>query len=359
MNLKGYKVKFIEWLIKERPHIVDLMKNTSHHGDNSLSPYHLEDSVWTHTCMVYNLAIKNYPDDKLVHIAAMLHDIGKCYCFTEEFIEDKTIRRFMGHEGRSLFESVGLLIDYNNDTGSLLSDKEITNILFAVGLHGRLYESKTFDHDSLGVVGFELRNLLLKLIECDISGRIVADNKDRKLGIPISDTNKILSLPERTLMVDSCDVVLLIGPPGSGKSSIAENLLKTGYDTVISRDDIVMSLAHQGSTYTEAFKSVDHKEVDRLLMIQYSKALKDNLKIVVDMTNMTKKSRRKFIIPAKQKGLTVGAIIKLTPSNKAIKNRAFNMDKHVPQSVIKSMMNKFTIPLGDEVDAIASVLWKN
>ena len=56
-------------------------------------------------------------------------------------------------------------------------------------------------------------------------------------------------------------VIILIGPPLSGKSTwIRENFPTT---EVISRDEIVMEV-YGSRNYTEAFKSVDQKEVDKV-----------------------------------------------------------------------------------------------
>ena len=57
-------------------------------------------------------------------------------------------------------------------------------------------------------------------------------------------------------------VIILIGPPLSGKTTwIRENFPTT---EVISRDEIVMEV-YGSRNYTEAFKSVDQKEVDKVL----------------------------------------------------------------------------------------------
>ena len=56
-------------------------------------------------------------------------------------------------------------------------------------------------------------------------------------------------------------VIILIGPPLSGKSTwIRENFPTT---EVISRDETVMEV-YGSRNYTEAFKSVDQKEVDKV-----------------------------------------------------------------------------------------------
>jgi len=60
-------------------------------------------------------------------------------------------------------------------------------------------------------------------------------------------------------------VLILVGPPLSGKTTEINTLLKQYPDTiVISRDKIVIDL-HSDDDYNVAFKSVSQKEVDKIL----------------------------------------------------------------------------------------------
>lgn len=83
-------------------------------------------------------------------------------------------------------------------------------------------------------------------------------------------------------------VILLIGPPLSGKTTwIRQNFPTTD---VISRDEIVMEV-HGSRNYTEAFDSVDQKEVDRLLNKRLLDFSSEKRNVIVDMTNMNVKRR--------------------------------------------------------------------
>jgi len=63
-------------------------------------------------------------------------------------------------------------------------------------------------------------------------------------------------------------VIILIGPPLSGKTTwVRENFPNT---LVVSRDEILMDV-YGSRNYTEAYRGVDNKEVDKVL----NKALVD------------------------------------------------------------------------------------
>ena len=61
---------YIQQFMQKYPHLVDLMKQTEHN-----SKYHEEGSVWTHTCMVYTLATSKYPNNTVLELTALLHNI--------------------------------------------------------------------------------------------------------------------------------------------------------------------------------------------------------------------------------------------------------------------------------------------
>ena len=91
---------YILTFMEKYPDLVSLMKATEHN-----SSFHAEGSVWTHTCMVYNYCRQTHPDNKILALTALLHDIGKCYVGFEE--NGKT--RFTGHEGYSTFLAISIL----------------------------------------------------------------------------------------------------------------------------------------------------------------------------------------------------------------------------------------------------------
>jgi predicted kinase len=154
------------------------------------------------------------------------------------------------------------------------------------------------------------------------------------------DENKIL--PEKTITV-------LTGLPRAGKSTYCKMLKNV---TIISRDDILMQYAKEGETYSEVWKRLqdtDQKDIDKELQSRFNKAVKSGDNIVIDMTNTSKKSRRKWLANAKgyfKKCIVFPTGIKTCDSRNA-------PDKNIPKDVLESMSKRFVVPLYDEFDYIS------
>ena len=89
------------------------------------------------------------------------------------------------------------------------------------------------------------------------------------------------------------ELIMLVGEPGSGKSTWTEAMpFKHNY-VVISMDNIIESMgAPEGLSYKDAFdkySSVAARKMKEELKI----AFKNNMNVVWDQTNLTVKSRRK------------------------------------------------------------------
>jgi len=79
-------------------------------------------------------------------------------------------------------------------------------------------------------------------------------------------------------------VIILSGPPMSGKSTwVKANFPDT---EVISRDEILMEV-YGSRNYSEAFKNVDQKKVDKTLKDRMTEYGKEGRNVLVDMTNLT------------------------------------------------------------------------
>ena len=108
-------------------------------------------------------------------------------------------------------------------------------------------------------------------------------DKDFNYNIDVDCWKQSLDLPTITFMV---------GIPYSGKTTYIEKY-KTN-ETVLSRDSIVQELMPNMS-YNDAFKSVDHRQVDTIFSARFNKAVRNKENIIIDMCNTSKKSRNKYI----------------------------------------------------------------
>jgi predicted kinase len=137
------------------------------------------------------------------------------------------------------------------------------------------------------------------------------------------------------------ELTLLVGPPLSGKDTfLKENFLGK---EIISRDDILMSLSGEND-YSKAFKTVDQKLVDKILRERINSAISQEKDVVINMTNLTKKGRRKFLQQFPESYLKVAVVFpKLEMETYFERNekRLREENKFIPTSVIKDMVERW------------------
>lgn len=138
-------------------------------------------------------------------------------------------------------------------------------------------------------------------------------------------------------------VIMLIGPPLSGK----DTYLKIGiYDhyTIISRDDILMDL-HNNNNYKEAFHQVDPKNVDKTLNDHIVNSVTQKKNVVINMTNLTKKSRNKHLskFPSEtyEKIAIVFPKLELVDYQQRNITRKEQQNKYIPTHVLESMISNW------------------
>ena len=143
-------------------------------------------------------------------------------------------------------------------------------------------------------------------------------------------------------------VYILVGLPLSGKST----WIRRNYPDalVISRDDLVLEV-YGSDNYSEAFKNVDHKEVDRQLDLRLKKANLDGVDVIVDMTNMVPK-RRKSTLRYFSDNYNKEAYVFpfLSDDEYKLRNDKRNSEenKYIPMGVLKSMKDSYVEPTLDE-----------
>ena len=136
-------------------------------------------------------------------------------------------------------------------------------------------------------------------------------------------------------------VIILVGPPLSGKTTWIRNNFPT--TDVISRDEIVMEV-YGSRNYTEAFKSVDQKEVDRVLDARLKQAnlLKKN--VIIDMTHMASKRRKQNLDYFSDDYYKLAVIFTILPEEeyeRRNKKRIEEENKDLPMHIVKSMISSY------------------
>lgn len=138
-------------------------------------------------------------------------------------------------------------------------------------------------------------------------------------------------------------VLLLIGPPLSGKSTWIRKNFDLDQVTIISRDDLVIEVWGENN-YDEAFKNVDQKKVNYLLDNRMKEAYERGDNVIVDMTNMTSK-RRKFTLSYfdddYQKVAVIFPILDWDEYWRRNEKRKREENKSIPDHVIKNMIASY------------------
>ncbi len=358
------------WLQTEFPELWQAMDDANHNFSiHDLNPYHLEGRVSTHTLMVAKIA-EIYNENEIIQWAALLHDLGKPLARIE--IPEKRRARFVNHEGISMF----LAIDILNKTDLSTDDK--IQVLKVIAGHSLLFDlliikdENTIDINDDVYKLFKGQKTFLDLVSritrCDTLGRF-AKGADARTHLGDSIVPAIQNILPKFIDQDSLDynekdkaLILLCGLPGSGKSSYV-NLLNDDY-FIISRDSILEAMATKmGITYNDVFALhlVDHKikeEIDINLNMMINDSKKSGKHIVIDMTNLSKKARRRWT-NRYDKSYKKECIVFLTGQADLIDrdNNRSKTGKTIGADVYLSMMKSFSLPMfSDGFDNIDYIL---
>jgi len=363
IKLEASTNEVIHWFQMEFPELVKSMKNADHHFDEkNLNPYHIESDVFVHTMMVCLQAQNLSPNNHHVRWAALLHDLGKPLARVVN--HEKKRVAFHGHSGISTFMAVDVL----NNTDLDLNDQLM--IVKIVALHDSLFNFMKPDgevKDEVKEIFKGRKTLLSNVVDhvlADSTGRFWKDDKSYA-NCP-NDTlfqnfQTLISQLDDTIKQVRKDVprlTLLCGPPCSGKSTYRDNYIISNPDTVvISRDDLVEAIAvkYKLKDYSDAFrfltdnKEIEKNEVSNVIESLMKDAKDNNKSVLVDMTLMSKKSRRKWLTYFSN--YSAVCVLFLKGFNKLLEhsdNREKETGKCIPKKVMIDMMTSFTLPMHSE-----------
>jgi len=355
------KTKVIDWFLKNETDLALNMQETFHGylgiEDN---PYHLEGSVWEHTTMVLDKVEELFPEDEDLFWIALLHDIGKTKTFQDNHKSKR--RNFNNHENVSVLMAKAIL-----DKTDLEKDRKI-RILNIIGLHGRLYNYIRENKIAPVIDMFQYHSNLFS----DLQKFYICDHKGRKTSkeIEISSLHSVMewfnNIKESLELVERLEkdsektrfLTMLIGLPRAGKSTWRSTRTYTPEfaPIVISRDDILMEYSN-GKSYSETWKSLtesEQKEIDIKIKNKFRDAVSNGKNILIDMTNLSKKSRKKWLKSYNLDKYLKKAVI--FPEDAVTCNNRNSDEKHIPIQVLENMEKSFVVPLYDEFDEIEWVL---
>lgn len=106
--------------------------------------------------------------------------------------------------------------------------------------------------------------------------------------------------------MDKARLIILIGNIGSGKSTTSREYAKEGF-RVICRDDMRTMLAGGGNGYV--FEPPLERAIHRASRVMMENMMIDQINILIDETNMTRRGRKEIISMARLFGYSVTGVV--------------------------------------------------
>lgn len=152
------------------------------------------------------------------------------------------------------------------------------------------------------------------------------------------------------LKINTPYVLILIGPPLSGKSTFINENFNKDEVCVISRDQILLELS-ETNDYDLAFKTVNQKLVNKELKSRLFNAGKSDKNVIIDMTNMSSKRRKYNLSYFDEKFYKVAILFPMLEWSEYLKRnekRSINENKFISEEVLKNMISNYQEVSNDE-----------
>ncbi|NQU71118.1 MAG: ATP-binding protein [Rhodospirillales bacterium] len=155
--------------------------------------------------------------------------------------------------------------------------------------------------------------------------------------------------------------IMMVGLPGSGKSTVARQLLTDLADkayVVLCPDDIVIAMGKpEGLTYTQSVQKFSFKKAEKIFMAQLKQALADRKNIIVDRTNLMVGIRAGLLRDIPPDYTKTAMICEVEPDvlRRRLDNRAKRTGKIISEKVLTQMIEAYQPPTRSEFDEIKRV----
>lgn len=146
---------------------------------------------------------------------------------------------------------------------------------------------------------------------------------------------------------------ILVGVPGSGKSTWLFNQEYTEDQYIASTDDIIEDIAFGfGMTYDEGFKDLI-SFAEKVMWKELADFAEDGERIYIDRTNLSVKSRKRFIDFLKPYGYEFDCVVFPLPGSDKLpvdewKRRLDRPGKTIPQDALDRMTRVYEEPTKEE-----------
>lgn len=146
-------------------------------------------------------------------------------------------------------------------------------------------------------------------------------------------------------------MIVLIGAPGTGKSTFIKELQEYISVTVASTDDQIDAYAAKhGLTYSQAFAKINFKTLKRQMEADIIGAVRGNKHVVIDQTNMHRKSRKDKLAMSSVAYQKVAVVFEVETKLllERLKKREAETGKGIPVHVVFSMLKAYEAPTREE-----------
>lgn len=141
-------------------------------------------------------------------------------------------------------------------------------------------------------------------------------------------------------------VIMLIGPPGSGKTTFRNQYLKN--IPVVSTDDLLLRIATEtGKTYTEAF-NLHYKECEARYRTLTNLYQNNDQTYIIDRTNLTRKSRAKTLAVVPSRYTKVAITMPIYSIESLMLRINKRPDQPIAESIVRDMVRTYRWPNTDE-----------
>jgi predicted kinase len=138
-------------------------------------------------------------------------------------------------------------------------------------------------------------------------------------------------------------VIIMIGPPLSGKTTWIRNNFSNSNVKLISRDQIILDV-YGSDNYDDAFSKVNQKEVDRILHHKMVESNKNRENVIIDMTHMGSKRRMQNLAYFDDDYYKLAVIFPILSDDEYQKRnnkRSVEENKNLPLHIIKRMISQY------------------
>lgn len=146
------------------------------------------------------------------------------------------------------------------------------------------------------------------------------------------------------------EAYVLVGLPGSGKTTWVNRMIKDAEYVVISSDDEIEKYAKsKGKTYSDVFAEYA-KTATSIMQTNLRNAIRNNSNIIWDQTNMSAKKRKGIIqqIPKHYNKIAVVFQVDRKELEQRLNKRADETGKTIPLHIVDNMQKAFTMPTTEE-----------